>query len=463
MFPEEFFLDSGPIGQRILNRDFLERIRLGEDIDRSDVDVAVALVRLAHDELEAYGTDGTQRTSDDEIRRVLQTCRRVLKRIGISFDLPFSDFRRFRSHWLANGGYGSWQARRDILNALFEPVHRQLAHREDMAVNVQTPADWTEAPVPVSSAESLRPLPPSSTQMSTPRDQPATTERVDASTAEIGDEKQWDVFISYATEDKETVAGPLAEALRTQGVSVWYDQFELRIGQSLRRSIDSGIAQSRYGLVILSKPYFEKDWPQHELDGLVAKTNSDKQHILLPIWHEISRGEVIKHSAPLADRVALLTADCEIDEIADKIASVVVGGQVPSAGADTKPSPPPRTHSHGMNNVALTAGPKRHFLPGVTVSPHSDPQGRYYLDVRKNDISSNDYVSLCNDLAATQGSDGWHARLNIGGLTFDFDSCQITPKGTAKNRYYVDVRAHTDASGYKQVMKALAAAATPRQ
>ena len=295
-----------------------------------------------------------------------------------------------------------------------------------------------------------------------PEASPTSPNGVDASTADIGDQKQWDVFISYATEDKETVAGPLAEALRTRGVSVWYDQFELRIGQSLRRSIDSGIAQSRYGLVILSKPYFEKDWPQHELDGLVAKTNSDKQHILLPIWHEISKGDVIKHSAPLADRVALLTADCGIGEIADKIASVVVGAPVPSARADTKPRPPPRTHPYGMNNVTLTAGPKSHFLPGVRVSPCSDPQGRYFLDVRKNGISSDDYVSLCDDLAATPGTDGWHARLDIGGLTFDFDSCQITPKDTAQNRYYVDVRAYTDVSGYKQVMKALAAAAKPR-
>ena len=129
--PEDFFVDADLLGQRFVDWDLLGEIVSGEHIDRSDVEVGVALLRLAHDELEAYGTDGGQRTTEEDIRRILQTCRLLLKRIGISLDLPFSDFRTFESHWLANDAYGNWQARRNILNALFEPVHRELAQRED--------------------------------------------------------------------------------------------------------------------------------------------------------------------------------------------------------------------------------------------------------------------------------------------------------------------------------------------
>ena len=124
-------MDSNPIGRRILNRDLLERIRAGKYLDRSDIEAGVALLRLAHDELEAYGTEGAQRTNDDGIRRILQTSRLLLKRLGMELDLPFSDFRTFRSHWGANDGYGSWQARRNILNDLFEPAHRELTRLED--------------------------------------------------------------------------------------------------------------------------------------------------------------------------------------------------------------------------------------------------------------------------------------------------------------------------------------------
>lgn len=83
--------------------------------------------------------------------------------------------------------------------------------------------------------------------------------------------KKWDVFICHASEDKEQVLEPLAEALRTKGLKVWYDRWVLTIGDSLRRSIDEGLKESRFGVVVLSPAFFVKNWPQWELDGLVQK------------------------------------------------------------------------------------------------------------------------------------------------------------------------------------------------
>lgn len=70
---------------------------------------------------------------------------------------------------------------------------------------------------------------------------------------------EWDLFISHASEDKEKIARPLAEALRKEGFKVWYDEFTLKIGDSLRRSIDYGLANSRYGLVILSPNFLRNN------------------------------------------------------------------------------------------------------------------------------------------------------------------------------------------------------------
>lgn len=136
MTPEDFFRDNelDPVAPSVLDRDLLTRLRASSDVHRSDVEVAVALLRLAHDELEAFGTDGSERTSEDEIRLILRASRQVLVRVGLTIDLPFSDFGTFKSHWMANDGYGSWQARRDILNELFEPVHLELARREDSEI-----------------------------------------------------------------------------------------------------------------------------------------------------------------------------------------------------------------------------------------------------------------------------------------------------------------------------------------
>jgi len=114
----------------------------------------------------------------------------------------------------------------------------------------------------------------------------------------------WDVFISHAWEDKEDIARPLAEALRRKGLRVWYDEFTLTLGDSLRRSIDRGLAQSRYGVVILSPHFFAKEWPQKELDGLAVREVSGEK-VILPVWHNIIAEQVRKYSPTLADRVAV--------------------------------------------------------------------------------------------------------------------------------------------------------------
>jgi hypothetical protein len=132
----------------------------------------------------------------------------------------------------------------------------------------------------------------------------------------------WDVFISHASEDKAAVARPLRDALTKLGVAVWLDEAQMRIGHSLRRKIDEGIRASRYGVVVLSNPFFAKGWTNHELDGLVTRNVAGEQS-LLPIWHNLSAEDVRRYSPSLADKVAMSTSDYSIEEIAQQIADVV--------------------------------------------------------------------------------------------------------------------------------------------
>lgn len=115
-----------------------------------------------------------------------------------------------------------------------------------------------------------------------------------------------DIFISHASEDKEEVARPLANLLRDLGISVWLDEYELTLGDSLRRSIDAGLKSSRFGVVILSPAFFGKEWPQKELDALVAREDGS-QKVILPIWHKVDRAAVQSFSALIADRLAIAT------------------------------------------------------------------------------------------------------------------------------------------------------------
>lgn len=137
------------------------------------------------------------------------------------------------------------------------------------------------------------------------------------------DYKSHDVFICHASEDKEDFVRPFAEALRSAGLKVWYDEFSLGLGDSIRRSIDRGLAASRYGVVVLSHKFFSKDWPQRELDAIFATMKTSERRIL-PIRHGISTQEVRGYSPMIAD---ILAADSSegIDEVVRKIIRVCRG------------------------------------------------------------------------------------------------------------------------------------------
>jgi TIR domain/Tetratricopeptide repeat len=158
-----------------------------------------------------------------------------------------------------------------------------------------------------------------------------------------------DVFVSHAGEVKDVVARPLATALRKRGYRVWFDEFELRVGMSLRRSIDKGLAGSRFGIVILSPAFFGKEWPERELDGLAARETTDGRHLILPVWHNVDRQDVAAYSPVLADRIAARTND-GLDEVVTAIIEAIgppnrTGESPMSAGelSDVRLSPMPET------------------------------------------------------------------------------------------------------------------------
>ncbi len=135
------------------------------------------------------------------------------------------------------------------------------------------------------------------------------------------DGKKYHAFISHAFEDKTTFVRPLANALIDLGLHIWYDEFSLKVGDSLRQSIDKGLIKSRYGIVVLSPAFFAKNWTQYELNGLVNLELGEGRKIILPIWHNVDKPKVLHYSPALADRVALVTSQLSIDEISNNLAA----------------------------------------------------------------------------------------------------------------------------------------------
>jgi hypothetical protein len=126
------------------------------------------------------------------------------------------------------------------------------------------------------------------------------------------------VFISHASEDKESVARPLARALTEGGWTAWLDELEMTIGDSLSRRIDEALSRSQFGVVVLSPSFFAKHWPQRELAGLAAREADSGTKVILPVWHRVTQGDIVQFSPILADRLGAPTSD-GIDSVAGQI------------------------------------------------------------------------------------------------------------------------------------------------
>lgn len=114
---------------------------------------------------------------------------------------------------------------------------------------------------------------------------------------------KFDVFICHASEDKQEFVADLADGLRSRNVNVWYDDFALKVGDKLSQSISKGLTESTFGIVVMSPNFFSKNWTQMELSALITR-EEEYNKVILPVWHNISKRDVLKYCPLLADRVA---------------------------------------------------------------------------------------------------------------------------------------------------------------
>jgi hypothetical protein len=145
------------------------------------------------------------------------------------------------------------------------------------------------------------------------------------------------------------VARPLAESLRSRGLRVWYDEFSLEIGDNLRRKIEYGSANSRFGIVVISPNFFAKKWPQIELDILEGREIRSRRKRILPVWHDVDEKTVAKYLPSLAGRLAVRTSE-GTDKIAERLFRTIQKNRVL-----------PTNLSSSLNNELIDVGFKDLF------------------------------------------------------------------------------------------------------
>ncbi len=135
------------------------------------------------------------------------------------------------------------------------------------------------------------------------------------------DEREWDVFLSYARIDGEAVGDTLRQHLNNLGVRVWFDEITIQAGKSQSRQMDQGLQKARAGVVLLTPAYLVgRFWTERELGALLHKET------LIPVLDGVSFSEVAQYSGILPDLAGFETARDSLETIAEKIAAAVLTG-----------------------------------------------------------------------------------------------------------------------------------------
>jgi hypothetical protein len=115
-------------------------------------------------------------------------------------------------------------------------------------------------------------------------------------------------FLSHDSRDKDEVARPLVSQLGRLLCPVWYDEYSLRVGDSLSESIDRGIRESPKCVLILSPNFLSNPgWSKAEFKAIVNR-HIDEGAVILPVWHNVTRDDVYTYSSFLVDIFASNTA-----------------------------------------------------------------------------------------------------------------------------------------------------------
>ncbi len=206
---------------------------------------------------------------------------------------------------------------------------------------------------------------------------------------------------------------------------MWYDEYSLTIGDRLRHSIVKGLQTSRFGVVIFSKHFFRKKWPQLELDGLVT-LEEDRRKVILPVWHGVSFDEVAAFSPILADRIAI-SSELGIQTVADKIEQVLRNEESHNHDLNQSSSVTPKDHAPTSTNrkaVLLWGLVIASMVTGLLFLQSFNKRGPKESDLSWSLISDGEIMGR-----VTQYGGGGK---NFSGIAYRYDEVEFQVTNTSK-------------------------------
>jgi hypothetical protein len=132
--------------------------------------------------------------------------------------------------------------------------------------------------------------------------------------------KQYDVFISYAIEDKPLAAG-IAKQLGRAGLRVYFVGEKLGSGDLISETVNKGLEQSSYCVLLLSK-YYIRNWPAIERNHILYREKKAGRKLVFPVWNQITREEVAHAFPELTDHFAL-SMETGFDQVTQQLIEAI--------------------------------------------------------------------------------------------------------------------------------------------
>lgn len=133
-------------------------------------------------------------------------------------------------------------------------------------------------------------------------------------------------FVSHDSRDKDRFVRELVSELAKNYCIVWYDEYSLKIGDSLRENIERGLKESNKCIVVLSPNFLSNSgWGKAEFDSVFTREILEQKNVILPVWLDVGVKDVYEYSPRLADKVGL-SASLGAAEVAQKIVGVLRAG-----------------------------------------------------------------------------------------------------------------------------------------
>jgi len=142
-------------------------------------------------------------------------------------------------------------------------------------------------------------------------------------------------FISYDSSDRQSVAAPLAQALAAIRCRAWFDEYSMRAGDPLERTILNGLEACERCIVVLSPRYLENQrWARREFDAIAEREARENRALIIPVRVGVTEQQVADFSETIAHRRSIDWNPARIADIASEISVTLlaVGREYERAG-----------------------------------------------------------------------------------------------------------------------------------